>query len=378
MGKQKQRGHGEGSIYQRKDGRWTASITLENRKRKYFYGETRKEVQEKLKVALHQQQQGTLATGPKQTVKQYLDQWLEEVHKPTIRLSTYLNYRRYLDRYILPALGQIQLQKLTAQQVQALYARKQKEGIVPGTIRFIHAILHKAFDQAVRWKLVAHNVCDEVTPPRNEKHEIKPLTKEQAQKLLETVRGHHLEALLTIALITGMRRGELRSLRWGDINFEDKSLQVCHTVENLTGYGYRENEPKSSRGKRRIALPDFAVEMLKMHRVKQIEARLTVGAAWIDRDLVFCRANGDFLPASTLLYNFDKLLKEAGIPHIRFHDLRHSAATILLMKGVHPKVVQEILGHSSISMTMDVYSHVLPSMQKEVMDKWNDEFGTRA
>jgi integrase len=118
--------------------------------------------------------------------------------------------------------------------------------------------------------------------------------------------------------------------------------------------------------------------MLKMHRVKQIEARLTVGAAWIDRDLVFCRANGDFLPASTLLYNFDKLLKEAGIPHIRFHDLRHSAATILLMKGVHPKVVQEILGHSSISMTMDVYSHVLPSMQKEVMDKWNDEFGTRA
>ena len=159
----KQRGHGEGSIYERKDGRWVASITLENRKRKYFYGETRKEVQEKLKVALHEQQQGTLATGPQQTVKQYLEHWLEEVHKPTLRLSTYLKYRQMLVRYVLPVLGQYQLQKLNAQHVQAFYGRKLKEGLAPGTVRFIHAMLHKAFDQAVRWKLVSRNVCNEVS-----------------------------------------------------------------------------------------------------------------------------------------------------------------------------------------------------------------------
>ena len=365
----KQRGHGEGSVYQRKDGRWVASITLENRKRKYFYGETRKEVQEKLKVALHEQQQGTLATGPQQTVKQYLEHWLEEVHKPTLRLSTYLKYRQMLVKYVLPILGQYQLQKLNAQQVQAFYGRKLREGLAPGSVRFIHAMLHKAFDQAVRWKLVSRNVCNEVSPPRIIKCEIKPLTKEQAQKLLETARGHSLEALLTIALVTGMRRGELRGLRWHDINFDDKSLQVRRTVECLTGYGYTENEPKSSRSRRKITLPEFAIEALKQHRVKQIEARLKVGEAWIDHDLVFCRANGDFLPASTLQYQFEALLKDAGIEHIRFHDLRHSAATILLTMGVHPKIVQELLGHSSISITMDVYSHVLPAMHREAMEK---------
>ena len=370
----KQRGHGEGTIYHRKDGRWVAIITLENRKRKYFYGETRKEVQEKLKIALHEQQQGTLATGPQQTVKQYLEHWLEEVHKPTLRLSTYLKYHQMLVRYVLPILGQYQLQKLNAQQVQAFYGRKLKEGLAPGTVRFIHAMLHKAFDQAVRWKLVSRNVCNEVSPPRIIKREIKPLTKEQALKLLETARGSRLEALLTIALVTGMRRGELRSLRWHDINLDDKSLQVRRTVECLTGYGYIENEPKSSRGRRKITLPDFAIEVLKQHRIKQIEARLKAGEAWVDHNLVFCKADGNFLPASTLQYQFEALLKDAGIEHIRFHDLRHSAATILLTLGVHPKIVQELLGHSQISMTMDIYSHVLPSMQREAMNKLNDLF----
>jgi integrase len=373
----KQRGHGEGSVYQRKDGRWVASITLENRKRKYIYGETKKEVLDKLKVALYEQRQGTLATGPQQTVKHFLENWLEEIHKPTIRVSTYLRYRRTLHRHIFPAIGHVQLQKLSAQQVQAFYTRKLKDGMAPGSIWYMHAILHKAFDQAVRWKLLSRNVCDEVAPPRIPKRENKTLTKEQAQKLLDTARGHTLEALLTVALVTGMRRGELRSLRWSDIDFEDKHLQVRRTVEHLTGYGYYENEPKSDRSKRSIALPDFAIETLKQHRVKQIEARLKIGEAWVDHDLVFCRANGNFLPASTLDYQFQALLKDAGLPHMRIHDLRHSAATILLSMGVHAKVVQEILGHSTISMTMDIYSHVLPSIQRDAVEKWDDDFRMR-
>jgi integrase len=166
------RGHGEGSIYRRKDGRWAASITLENQRRKTYYGKTRKEVQEKLNAALHEQQQGTLATGKRQTVAHYLNHWLEEVHKSTIRLSSYDRYRKLLDRHILPELGHFQVQKLSAQQAQAFYARKLEGGLSPSTIHVMHAILHKALSNAVRWGLVSRNMCDIVSPPRQEHHEI--------------------------------------------------------------------------------------------------------------------------------------------------------------------------------------------------------------
>jgi integrase len=370
----KQRGHGEGSIYQRQDGRWAASITLENRKRKTFYGKTRKEVQEKLKVALHEQQQGTLATGPQQTIKAFLEHWLEEVHKPNIRLASYRIYHVSLNKHILPVIGHVQLQKLTAQQVQALYARKVKEGFSSSVIRTMHGLLHKALDQAVSWKLISNNVCDGVSLPRAVRHEIHPLTKEQAQKLLETAQGHRLEGLLTVALATGMRRGELLSLRWQDVNIDDMSLQVRRTVGKFKG-GYVENEPKTSKSRRRIVLPQFVVDVLKQHRIHQLEGRLRAGEAWIDRDLVFCNANGDYIPFTSLTTMFNALLEKAGLPHVRFHDLRHSAATILLTMGVHPKVVQELLGHSQISMTLDIYSHVIPSMQREAMNKLDDWFG---
>lgn len=145
------RGHGEGSVYQRKDGRWAASITLENRKRKTFYGKTRKEVHEKLRIALNEQKQGILSTGPQQTMRQFLEQWLEEVHKPSIRIGTYKGYRRYLDTHIFPDLGHIPVQKLTPQKVQAFYARKQQEGLSAKSVNNIHGMLHKALDHAVRW-----------------------------------------------------------------------------------------------------------------------------------------------------------------------------------------------------------------------------------
>ena len=370
----KQRGHGEGSIYQRQDGRWVASITLENRKRKEIYGKTRKEVQEKLKVALHEQQQGTLATGPQQTVKQFLEQWLEEVHKPNIKPASYVTYRVKLFKHILPAIGNIQLQKLTAQQVQALYARKVKEGYSASVIHSIHGLLHKALDQAVRWKLIGRNVCEGISLPRQTRHEIQPLAKEQAQKLLKTAKGHRLEGLLTLALATGMRKGELLSLKWQDINFDDKSLQVRRTVGKFKG-GYKESEPKTTSSRRKIMLPQFVIDALKQHRVRQLEAHLKASTAWVERDLVFCNINGEYFPFTSLDDLFHDLLEEAGLPYMRFHDLRHSAATILLTMGVHPKLVQELLGHSQIRMTLDTYSHVLPSMQREAMNKLDDWFG---
>jgi len=368
------RGHGEGSIYQRKDGRWAASITLEGGGRKTLYGATRKEVQEKLRIALNEQKQGILATGPQQTVKQYLEQWFEEVHKPTLRITSYARYRVLLRKHILPVIGHLQLQKLTPQQVQALYSRKVNEGMAPKTIQNMHGLLHKALDNAVKWGLVPRNVCDAVSTPRLPHHEIFPLTREQAQQFVAKIEGHQLEALLVFALVTGMREGELCALRWRDINFDDMTVQICRTVAHVTGYGYIENETKTAKGRRMIVLPPFLIDLLKQHRERQIQARLKASDKWIEKNLVFCNRRGNHLHPNSLILRFHRLLREIGLPRIRFHDLRHSTATILLSMGVHPKIVQELLGHSQISTTLDIYSHVLPSLQQEAMGKLDKLF----
>jgi integrase len=369
----KQRGHGEGSIYQRKDGRWVASVTLEGRRRKTFYGKTRREVAGKLQDALNEKKRGLLVTGPRETVGHYLEYWLEEVHKPTIRISTYVRYREIMQLHIVPSIGHLQLTSLSPQHIQTLYAQKMKEGLSASTVQSIHAVLHKALDNAVRLGSLSRNVSDRIPLPRIVKHEIKPLTLEQAQHLLKSVREHRLEALFALALATGMRLGELLGLRWQDIDFTAGSLQVRHILSYVRSQGFVESEPKTAKGKRRITLPAFMLDSLKQHRVRQLEAKLKAGSSWKDRDLVFCADRGGYLnPASTMQVVFKSVLKKAGLPQMRFHDLRHSAATILLSMGVHPKVVQELLGHSRISMTMDIYSHVLPTMQKDAMERMND------
>jgi len=260
---------------------------------------------------------------------------------------------------------------LTPQQVQTFYNKKRSEGLSPKSISLIHGVLHNALDNAVKWSLVARNVCDLVSPPRVVKPEIQPLTIEQAQQLLKYARGHRLETLLTVAVTTGMRRGEILALRWADIDVQRGSLQVRRTVDFIAKHGYVETEPKTASGKRQIALPPFVVEMLKSHRIQQLEQRLKVGEAWQESDLVFTGLEGGYLNPRYLVKLFSRLLTEAGLPHIRFHDLRHSAATLLLSMGVEMKVIREILGHSNIGMTADVYSHVSLAMQKTAMDKWN-------
>jgi integrase len=375
MAKQKRRGHGEGSIYQRSDGRWVAEITLEGGKRKSFYGKSRKEAADKLNRALQEQKQGKLATGPQQKLETYLNQWLEDVHKPTLRQSSYVKYRRLLDRHILPELGHIQVQRLTPQQVQAFYARKLHEGLSESVVSTMHRVLHNALDNAVKWNLVSRNVCDLVTPPHEKKRTVQLLTLQQAQHLLGVAQGHELEGLLTVAVTTGMRHGELAALRWSDIDFGSGSVHVHRTVNRLGGYGgFVESEPKTAKSNRTIVLPAFVLEKLKEHQIRQKESRLRAGAAWKDQDLVFCNRYGGFLNPDALLGRFYRLLEKAGLPRMRLHDLRHSAATILLGMGAHPKVVQELLGHSNISMTIDTYSHMLPSMQRETMSKLNDLF----
>ncbi|HZO71134.1 MAG TPA: tyrosine-type recombinase/integrase [Ktedonobacteraceae bacterium] len=375
MAKKKRRGHGEGTVFLRKDGRWQASFIDSNGKRRYFYGLKQSEAIEKMRRAQEENRKGTLAKSTQRKLGEYLDQWLETIKKQKIRASTYVQYRMALDRHILPSLGNIQLQKLTPEDIQNLYADKQKSGLRPASILIMHTVLRGSLANALKWNLVSRNVAVLVSIPRQESSPAYGLSVEEAQQLVTTIRGHRFEAIFILALTTGMRRGELFGLRWNDINMERGILYVRRTANWYGKMGLVENDPKTKTSHRQIMLSEPALEVLKNHRMKQEQERLAQGDRWQNRNLVFCSKYGNFLVPDTLRRNLNKVLQDAGLPHIRFHDLRHSAATVMLTMGVHPKIVQEMLGHSTIAMTIDTYSHLIPSMQKEAIDKINKIFG---
>jgi integrase len=382
MAEKKRRGHNEGSVYYEEGrDRWVAAVSIGPGKRKKFYFKTKQEALKKKNEALRELEQGTLATGSQRKLKDYLEDWIENVHKDKLRISTYVKYKKLI-KYIVADLGDIWLQKLTPEQVRRFYTKmgtkkdKGGRGLSSKTIHEIHGVLHLALDNAVRWNYVGRNVCDLVKPPRIVSREATPLTLEQAQVLLNKVREHRLEVLLTMAVVTGMRRGELLALRWANIDFERQTLLVLHTVDYIPHYGYVETEPKTKAGRRLISLPSFLLDMLQQHRVKLLKQQLKQGDDWENRDLVFPDLRGGYFNSNYLLRIFKKLLKEAGLPHMHFHDLRHSAATILLSMGVNMKVIQELLGHSDVAITLGLYSHLLSSMQKDVMSKWDDVFGS--
>jgi integrase len=238
------------------------------------------------------------------------------------------------------------------------------------------SVLHNALDTAVKWGLVPRNVCDLTSPPRKERFEIQPFTAEQVQQFLIAVRGHKWETLFMLALATGMRQGELLGLKWQDINVSTGTLQVRRILSRVMSERsvreFVEADPKTEQSRRSIPLAPFALSALRQHRERQVENKVKAGPAWQEHDYVFCTLTGTHLRPNHVFDEFKKILKRAGLPSIRFHDLRHSTATLLLGLGVHAKVVQEMLGHTQISMTMDIYSHVLPSMQVDAVHRLHD------
>jgi integrase len=371
--------HGGGSIYQRKsDGRWVASFIVEETgQRKYLYADkdnnTRQNAYKKLQDALFEQKQGKLATGPQQTVEQFLEDWLEKTQKLNVRRSSYCRQQTIIRKHILPAVGHLQLRKLTPLHIRNLYAAKIQEGLKPSTIRTIHAAFHHALADAVRWKLVSQNVCDQVSPPATKKHKAQALTLAQAIRLLKVSQGDRLEAFVTLALTTGMRHGEMAALRWSDINFDDRSLKIERTVQRLE-QRFVEGEPKTRKSAREIMLPQITIDALQRHRIKQQEELARAGIEWREQGLVFCDKRGNFIHSMTTLNRFRRLLDEAGLPRIRIHDLRHTASTLLiLVMGQPDKLVQQLLGHESLEMTFD-YTHSDLDMQRAMMDKVNTFF----
>ena len=366
----KKRGNREGTIYKRKDGRWAASVSLGwdggVPRRKTFYGKTRQEVAAKLAAGIRDRDLGLPGLPERQSVSQYLSQWLETT-RPTIGSATFKRYEEYVRLHASPIIGHHRVSRLAPQHLQRLYARKLGEGLSPTTVNHLHAVLHRALGQALRLSLIGRNPADAVDAPRKARYEIQPLTAEQSRQLLKGARGDRLEALYVLALTTGMRQGELLGLRWRNVDFAQSKVQLRGNLSWARVIA----EPKGNKG-RLITMTALAVDALRRHRIRQNEERLAMGPTWTDHDLVFTNAIGGYLDANNLRHRaFPKVLERSGVPWIRFHDLRHSTATLLLSLGVHPKVVQELLGHSQISVTLDTYSHVVPDMQREAMAQMN-------
>jgi integrase len=374
------RGNGEGSIYEHKRngtkvgyrGSYTVYAAA-GPKRRYVSGKTREEVRQKLAKAIANRDGGLVFDAGDQKVGEYLERWLETSVRGSVRVSTYESYRRQVRRYVVPAIGSVKLKKLSAMHVQGTYRSMLDRGLSPRTVQYTHAVLHRALKQAVRWGLVPRNVCEDVDRPRLQREEMHPLDREQARRLLKAAEEDRLEVLYVLALHTGMRPGELLGLKWDDVdlNATGGSLRVNRALSDgkLTA-------TKTKRSRRRIDLSAGSVAALKAHRKRQLEERMQKAGLWRDHGLVFPSAVGTPLSHRNVVRAFKGLLKRAGLPQsIRLYDLRHTCATLLLSSNVHPKYVQELLGHASIALTLDTYSHVLKGMDGGIGGAMDEALG---
>ena len=359
------RGHGEGSIYQRRDGRWTGFIPLEGGKRKFFYGKTRRDVQQQLRQALVDQHQGTLVTGPRQTVAEYLKRWLEDTVKHSVRPRTFESYSLNVRR-LEPHIGKLTLSSLSPEAVQKTYGALLEAGLAPRSVEQAHTVLHRAMRLAVQWRLIGRNPTEAVTVPRPKHDEMHTLTHEQVQMLFVSSVDDRFHALWVLLATTGLRMGEATGLRWEDVDLQHRRLLVRRALQRQRGVGLVMVEPKSERSRRTVHLASGTVTALREHRHRQLEERLQAGPLWSDQDLVFCNLMGTPVDPARINEALHRALKRAGLPRIRVHDLRHTAATLLLGRGVHPKMVADLLGHSTIVLTLNTYSHVIPALHAEV------------
>ena len=361
----KKRGNGEGSITKRKDGRWMARFTVHTAKgpkRRHIYGRTRQEVAEKLSKAVSDRVEGIVYDDENMTVGEYFDVWLKGSVRGSVRQCTYDRDASLVNNHLRPALGGIRLKKLSAAHLQGFYRDRLDYGLSPSTVYKMHAILHKALSQALKWHIVPRNVTEAVRPPRPAPREMRPLTAEEARRLLQAAHGNGLEALYVLAVTTGMRQGELLALRWQDVDIKNCTVSVRRTLTRNGGV-IELGEPKTKKSRWSICLTPRAIEALESHLERQLREIGILGDRYKDQGVLFTTSTGGLInPCNLRQRSFARLLKEARLPHIRFHDLRHTCATLLLTQGTHPKYVQDLLGHATIAITLDTYSHVMPGM----------------
>lgn len=351
------RPHGEGTItYWEEKKLWVAKFTLPNGKRKTKYGKTQKEVKEWLREQIEAVSNGVWVEKENITFSDFIDRYMSDVAAHTLRPKTIESYASLIRIHIKPALGELKLNAIRPDQLQGLYSLKLNQGLSKRTVQYIHSIVHKILDQAMKWGLVARNVADMVSAPSPGKKAPQTLTAPQVKRLLEVVKGDRLYPLYVLAVTTGMREGELLGLRWEDVDLGKGVIHVRQAVQQLTGRGLVITEPKTAKSKRTIRLSVYGIDALP-----------NPGSG-----LIFHTASGKPIGPRNLIRHFRKACLKAGLPQMPFHSLRHTFASLLLSQNVHPKVVQEMLGHSTITLTLDTYSHMLPDMQDGAVSKMND------
>ncbi len=368
----KKNANGEGTIFKRgRDGKWIAELVVgwtgdDQKKVLRHTADTKRACSDWLAKRLAERQEGTLITEPaRQTLQAFMEDWISTTVAHEVKPATVNLYLEMLKFYIGPNLGQVPLAKLTPQHVQRFYHRQLEAGLSPRTVQIIHAVLRRAVQQAVDWQMLPRNVIDSVKKPRAYQKEVTALTPEQVRKFLEAARETRLHALFTLAVTIGMRLGELLGLRWQDVNLDAGTLTIAQNLERV-GTRLQFNTPKTKASRRTVNLPNVALVALKQWRKEQAQERLKLGEAWEHPELVFTSRIGTVLsPWNVTKRDFKAVLETAGLPKIRFHDLRHSCATMLLAQGVNVKVLQEVLGHANIHVTLQVYTHALERQKKE-------------
>jgi integrase len=349
--------------------------TTKGPKRRYIYGRTRQQVAAKLAKAMTDRDGGIELDPSRVTVNEYLQRWLNDSVKGSVRPLTLESYERLVRVHVVPALGRLKLKALSPTHLQGFYRDRLDAGLSPCTVQRLHAVIHRALKQALRWGLVSRNVSEAADPPKAQRKEIHPLTPEQVRTLLKNAQGDRFEALYVLAITTGLRQGELFGLRWEDVDLAAGRPSVRRTLTTPKG-GRRLGPPKRSNSRRSVKLTAGAVKALTAHRERQLEEREKLAELWQDLGFVFTTQVGTPINRHNFFRRcFKPMLEEAGLPRtVRFHDLRHTCATLLLSKNVNPKIVQELLGHANISQTMDTYSHVLPDMQERAASAMDDIF----
>ncbi|HLF07940.1 MAG TPA: site-specific integrase [Dehalococcoidia bacterium] len=364
---EKRRRRGEGGIRLRTDGRWEATLTLDSpdgkRRRRSFFGATPAEAASKLRDG-HQRIEKNLPLPPQNlTVESHLRSWLIE-KKKTLRPETHRAYSDRVRLYINPALGRRKLAKLSIADVQAFHASMGRR-VSGTTAKHAHDVLRAALQDALRWDLVARNVVSLVRPPRRTTGEMRFLGPDDARDLMEAVKGNPLEACFVVALTCGLRSGELQALRWKDVELERRRLRVVATLTTVTDGEPVFGEPKTQHSRRTVWLSEMAFEALEAHQDRQEAQRKLAGPVWKEHGLVFTNDAGGPLWRSQIRKHWLDLLKAAKLPHLRVHDLRHTAATLLLAEGVPVKVASEMLGHSDVATTLRIYAHVIEGAQEQ-------------
>lgn len=367
--------------FRKRGNKWSFTVDIGRdpatgkRKQKTISGfDTKKEAQAAATELLSQLNKGVYIHSSDKTFGEHLNDWLEMIAKHKVRDTTFKNYKRAVEYRIIPVLGRMKLNEIRIGHGQAFVNQLIDEGLSPRYVEYICTLLKSSLEQAVDWELLPRNPFQKLEIPRARRRSVhNTWSMEEVNRFLNFAKFESVVyyTLFLVMVNTGMRRGEVLGLKWRDLDIEKGKINVVNTLI-YDDEGFRFNEPKTNSSKRQIAIDEFACDELRKYKLKQNEFKLSFGPGYEDIGLVFCREDGRPIYPRHLATVFNRIVTAARVPQIRLHDLRHTHATLLLKLGENPKIVSERLGHSSVQMTLDIYSHVLPDMQELAAQKFSD------